>query len=184
MKKPKRGRVPRLKINKDNREIYTHDKSHNPYNLAKSFYYAISGIIYALGHERNLRIHFAAALFVLYISNRYYELNRAESALLIMLMSFVITCELINTAVEKTVDLRQPCRNPMAKIAKDIAAGAVLMSGISAVAVAAVLFWDVPTFERIIADISSRPLPWILVSLAVGIWIFPPSIKPKPKSNV
>jgi len=184
MNKRERHHALRLKINKNNREIYTHDKSHNPYNLAKSFYYALAGIVYALGHERNLRIHFAVAILVLYLSSRYYELTRTESALLIMLMSFVITCELINTAVEKTVDLRQPCRNPLAKIAKDIAAGAVLMSGISAVAVAVVLFWDIPTFERIVADIAARPLPWILASLVMGIWIFPPSIKPPPKSDV
>ena len=176
MSKYDRKQVARLKIRADKREHFIHDTSPNPYNLAKSFFYASAGIVYALRHERNLRIHFAAAAFTLYIS-RYYELSRVEFVLLLMLLSFVITCELINTAMEKTVDLKQPIRHPLAKTAKDVAAGAVLVAGITATVVAFVLFWDIPTFEIIISDIASNPLPWIFAAVVAYIWIFPPKLK-------
>jgi len=171
------GKVTRFKIREDLRERYVHDKSPNPYNLAKSFFYAFAGIVYALRHERNLRIHFAVAAFILYIS-RYYELARAEFVLLLILLGFVISCELLNTAVEKTVDLKQHLRHPLAKVAKDVAAGAVLVSGMTAIAVAAVLFWDIPTLQIIVSDIASAPIPWILAAVAAFIWIFPPRFKP------
>jgi diacylglycerol kinase (ATP) len=141
------------------------------YNLAQSFRFAFSGIVYALGHERNLRIHFVAAAFVLYIT-RYYEFTRAEFILLLILLGFVITCEMFNTAMEKTVDLKQPDRDPLAKTAKDVAAGAVLTAGITAVCVAAVLFWDIPTFQLIIADIAAMPVPWIAAAILAALWVF------------
>ena len=141
------------------------------YNLAQSFSFAVSGLIYALWYERNLRIHFTAAALVLYIQ-RYYELARAEFVLLLLLLGFVITCEMINTAMEKTVDLKQPDRDPLAKTAKDVAAGAVLTSGITAVAVAFILFWDIPTINVILADIAKAPIPWIIAAILAIIWIF------------
>jgi diacylglycerol kinase len=141
------------------------------YNLAQSFYFAFSGLIYALRCERNLRIHFTVAALVLYI-RRYYELARAEFISLLLLMGFVITCEMINTAMEKTVDLKQPDRDPLAKTAKDVAAGAVLTSGITALAVAFILFWDVPTLGIILSDIAAAPVAWILAAILAAIWIF------------
>ena len=151
------------------------------YNLAQSFYFAFSGIVYALSHERNLRIHFTAAALVLYI-RRYYELTRAEFILLLLLLGFVITSEMINTAMEKTVDLKQPDRDPLAKTAKDVAAGAVLTSGITALAVAAILFWDIPTLTLILHDIAAAPIPWLIAAMLAAIWIFVVPAKQNGKS--
>ena len=152
------------------------------YNLLKSFSFAFSGIIYALGHERNLRIHFAAAALVLYLT-RYYSLSRAEFALLLLVIGLVITCELLNTAIETNVDLKTPVWNSLAKIAKDVAAGAVLVSGLTALAVAAVLFWDIPTFYRIFTDIRKAPAQWILLAAISLYLIFLPGFPANGKSK-
>jgi diacylglycerol kinase (ATP) len=143
------------------------------YNLLWSFYYAFSGIFYAVFHERNLRIHFAAAAAALYFS-RYYGLSRGEYALLLLVIGFVVTSELMNTAIERTVDLESPAFSPLAKIAKDVAAGAVLVSGITAAVVAFLFFWDIPTLGLILADLLAAPVLWAALLAAAFLWVFLP----------
>ena len=81
----------------------------------------------AIRQEPHLRFHLTAAAFVLYFQ-RYFALERSELALLILTIALVISAELVNTAIERTVDLCCPQRNPLAKLAKDAAAGAVLVA--------------------------------------------------------
>ena len=152
--------------------MFTQMKKSN-YSLIQSFRFAISGIIYALMHERNLRIHFTLAAFVIYFA-RYYNFSRGEQATLFLVAGFVIACELINTAIETTVDLESPKWNALAKLAKDVAAGAVLISGITSVIVAVVLFWQPEILAEILCDIAQNPIAWILVLLIAVAWIFIP----------
>ena len=85
-----------------------------------------SGIWQAIRQERNLRFHLAAAALVLY-GRSFYSFSAAEDAALFLTMGSVIAAELVNTAVERAVDLCCPRPNPLAKLAKDAAAGAVLV---------------------------------------------------------
>lgn len=148
-------------------------KNFNPYSLLRSFGYALYGVFYALTRERNLRIHFTAGAFALYFS-KYYNLSPAEIGLLVLCIGFVLACEMINTAIEHTVDLETSEFHHLAKIAKDVAAGAVLVAAATSVVVGFLLFWHIPTIQRIWQDIVQHPLPWLLaVVVAVG-WIVLP----------
>ena len=143
------------------------------YSLVASFKFAISGIAYALLHERNLRIHFTAAALVVYFAH-YYDFARGEKAVLFLVAGFVIACELINTAIENTVDLETAAWNPLAKLAKDVAAGAVLVAGITSIAVAGSLFWQPKVLAQIWQDILAAPIPWVFVLIISVLWIFVP----------
>lgn len=148
-------------------------KKFSPYSIIRSFGYAVRGIFYALTRERNLRIHFAAGAFALYLS-RYYTLSKAELGLLLLCVGFVPVCEMMNTAIEKTVDIETPSYHYLAAIAKDVAAGAVLVSALTSVAIGFLLFWDIPTLQLVWQDCLRAPLPRILALLAAAVWIIAP----------
>lgn len=126
--------------------------------VGKSFFCAFRGIVYCVRHERNLRFHLVAVLYVLYFST-FYGFSRAEYAVLALVCAFVIAAELMNTALEVVIDKISPRFNVFAMIGKDIAAGAVLVSAIAAVIVGVILFWDIPTFVRIFDFFISGWLP-------------------------
>lgn len=153
-------------------------KSYAPghYSLARSFGWAVAGFVHALLHERNLRIHLAAAAWVIFLS-RYYSLSRAEAALMILLMGFVITCELVNTAIENIVDLITHTHNDLARIAKDVAAGAVLVAAIASAAAGFFLFWDTQVFAVIRSDLLKAPVAWGFFLALTAVWIALPQKK-------
>ena len=134
------------------------------YNLAKSFLFAFSGIARSLKYERNLRIHFLSLAYIVYFT-RYFELSMTDCAVLAAVIGGVIACELINTAIEACVDLHTVDYNVLAKIAKDAAAGAVLVSAAVSLVVGAALFWQPGAFAKIWADIALRPLIWLFLLL-------------------
>lgn len=111
------------------------------YNIARSFRYAFAGLLYALKTQRNMRIHFSAAVLVIAFGC-FYGLAAVEWVALGFTVTFVIVCEMFNTAVENAVDVATDTYHDKAKIAKDVAAGAVLMSALLALAVAVLLFCD------------------------------------------
>ena len=104
----------------------------------------------AIRQEPHLRFHLMAAAFVLYFQ-RYFALERSELALLILTIALVISAELVNTAIERTVDLCCPQRNPLAKLAKDAAAGAVLIAAIMAIFAGLAMF--VPEGMRFLQEV-------------------------------
>lgn len=109
--------------------------------LLDSFNYAINGILYALRTQRNMKIHFGIALIVL-ISSLLYDISKEEMIALTICIAMVIAAELVNTAVESAVDLGNNHYHPLVKIAKDTAAGAVLVTAINAIFVGYVVFGD------------------------------------------
>lgn len=113
--------------------------------LGMSFVYAFRGIAFTVRHERNMRIHIIATIYVLYFST-YYELTKSELILLVMTCMLVMAFEMLNTAIEVVIDKVSPNYSPLAKIGKDVAAGAVFLSAVMAVIVGLILFGDV---ERI-----------------------------------
>ena len=110
-------------------------------NIIKAFNAAIEGVIYTFKHERNMKIHYVIAVVVLLIS-LFLDLSRVEKMILLLSISLVIVSEMFNTAVEKTVDLVTSEYHELAKIAKDVAAGAVLVVSLNAVAVGYIIFYD------------------------------------------
>lgn len=110
-------------------------------NLIKTFNYAIDGIIYTLKSQRNMKIHYAIAILVLFLT-LFLNLSRIEIIAVFFSISLVILSEMFNTAIEKTVDLVTTEYSPLAKIAKDVAAGAVLVSALNSIMVAYLVFFD------------------------------------------
>jgi undecaprenol kinase len=104
----------------------------------KSLRAAAAGIVYAVRTQRHVRIHVTAALLVS-AAAIWLELKTIEWALLFVLFSLVIALEIVNTAIELTIDRIGLERHPLAKAAKDTAAGAVLVAVIFAVGVGILL---------------------------------------------
>ena len=109
--------------------------------LIDSFNYAIDGIIYALRTQRNMRIHFIVALIIL-SACFVYDISKIELIILAITITMVIAAELVNTAIESAIDLSTNYYHPLAKVAKNTAAGAVLITAINAVLVGYIIFWD------------------------------------------
>jgi diacylglycerol kinase (ATP) len=108
-------------------------------SIIESFNYAIEGVIHVLRTQRNMRIHFAIAIAVLVVAVAV-GVSRVELIVLLLSITFVLVAEMINTAVEGTIDAATTSFDPMAKLAKDIAAGAVLIAAVNAVAVGYLVF--------------------------------------------
>ncbi|WP_026485611.1 diacylglycerol kinase [Caldanaerobius polysaccharolyticus] len=108
-------------------------------NIADSFNNAINGVIYAFKSQRNMKVHFAIAVIVLLLS-LFFDLNKWEFLILLFSIALVFVTELLNTAIEAVVDLITEKHHRCAAIAKDVAAGAVLVSALNAIAVGYILF--------------------------------------------
>ena len=105
----------------------------------KSLGYAISGIIQCIQKERNIKIHLVF-MFLVIICGFLFRLSITEWLVCILLFGLVISLELVNTAIEAVVDLCTQEYHPLAKIAKDTAAGAVLISAIASVVIGLIIF--------------------------------------------
>lgn len=107
--------------------------------LRNSFKYAFEGVHRELKEEQNLKIHILIMILVI-IAGFILKLSPMEWIICIILFGFVIALELINTAIELTVDLAMPEIHPKAKAAKDIAAAAVLISATCSVIIGVIIF--------------------------------------------
>mgnify|MGYP001000214988 FL=1 len=110
-------------------------------NLIDSFNDAIDGLFQAFRSERNMKIHLFIALLVL-LAAIFYHLSRIEFILLVIAITLVVAAEMINTAIETIVDMIQEEYHPLAKKAKNVAAGAVLVTAINALVIGYLLFYD------------------------------------------
>jgi diacylglycerol kinase (ATP) len=108
-------------------------------NLFESFGYAISGVIYTLKTQRNMRIHFFIAVLIT-ATSKYLELETFELLAVLFAISLVMITEMINTAVESVVDMFTEKYHPLAETAKNVAAGAVLIAAINALVVGYIVF--------------------------------------------
>ena len=119
--------------------------------LLKSFGYAVNGIRFALKEDQNIRIHLLAAVVVIGLSF-FFHVNAFEMGILGVMILLVITTEMINTALEKTVDLITKEYREEAKIAKDVGAGMVLISAVGSVIVGVLIF--APYISRYISSLG------------------------------
>ena len=105
----------------------------------KSFSYAFMGIIEALRTEQNLLFDFIYA-FVTIILGIVLKLSLLEFAIVLLAIGLVISLEMVNTSIEYTIDMAMPEIHPLAKIAKDVAGGAVLVSAIIAFIIGLIIY--------------------------------------------
>ncbi|MEN6521344.1 MAG: diacylglycerol kinase [Armatimonadota bacterium] len=120
----------------------------NPLN---GFKYAMEGVAHVFRTQRHMRFHFLVLVLVL-LAGLVFELNRVEMMILLFTVTLVLTAEMFNTAIEAVVDLVTQSYHPLAKFAKDIAAGAVLITVLNALIVAVLLFFGGKEWP----DISQR----------------------------
>ena len=138
--------------------------------IFESFNFAIEGIIHVLRTQRNMRIHFGVAVAVL-VAALAFDVSRLELIALLLAIAFVLIAEMINTAVEAAVDVASTSFDPMAKLAKDIGAGAVLIAAINAIAVGYLVFSGQVAEEssRLLDKLSEAPAELTLIALVLTI---------------
>jgi diacylglycerol kinase (ATP) len=108
-------------------------------SLWASFGYAWQGLRHSFLTQRNFRIHVAAAIVALVVG-LVLRFSPAEWAMVALVVVVVLAAEMVNTMVEALVDLVSPRYHPLAKVAKDVAAGVVLLTAIGAVVIGLLLF--------------------------------------------
>ena len=138
--------------------------------VGRSFQHAYQGIVSAVRTQRNLRFHFFAALGVL-IAGLILGVSALEMAVLVLTICFIFVVEMLNTALEFIVDLVTKEYHPLAKLAKDVSAGSVLVSSVGAVLVGLLILADDlgPLFARGLGSIGRLPGELTLVSLGVVV---------------
>jgi undecaprenol kinase len=105
----------------------------------KRFACAWAGIVAAVKKEAHMRVHIALAIVAIIVAAAFH-ISKLEWLILLLTIGSVITLELVNTAIERVVDLVTTDSHPLAKAAKDIAAGAVLVAAVVAVIVGITIF--------------------------------------------
>lgn len=116
-----------------------------PRKFTQSVKYASRGIKHAFLSQRNIRIHLFIGAVMLALG-LYLQLDFYEALALVIVIGFVIIAEMINTAIEEVVNFVAPGKSTPGMIAKDVAAGAVLFSGICAIIVGCLIF--IPHLSR------------------------------------
>lgn len=109
--------------------------------MVESFNYAINGIIETVRTQRNMKIHIFAALCVL-LACFLFDVSKIEFLILAITITLVLGAEIINTAIEATIDMSTNHYHPLAKIAKNASAGAVLVTAVNALLVGYIIFGD------------------------------------------
>jgi diacylglycerol kinase (ATP) len=141
-------------------------------SLLESFNYAFDGIVHVLRTQRNMRIHFLAAVVVL-VAALVAGVDKIELIALLIAIAFVLIAEMINTAIEAAIDVATTAFDPMAKLAKDIAAGAVLIATMVAVAVGYLVFADRvgKRSSQLLEKLRNAPATLTLIALFITIFL-------------
>lgn len=108
-------------------------------NRSNIFSYALWGIKWVIIHERNFKAHLLAAFLAIGFG-WFLKISVIEWTLLSFAIFLVLILEMVNTSIEKTVDIATKEHQPLAKIAKDVAAGAVLLAAINAIIIGIIIF--------------------------------------------
>jgi diacylglycerol kinase len=108
--------------------------------IKRSFSHAINGLLYAVKRERNFRIELGIALLVLFFIF-LFKIKNWEAIVLILMIMWVLIMELINTVLERVVDILKPKIHPYARLIKDLMAAVVLISAVVAVIVGIIIFY-------------------------------------------
>ncbi len=141
-----------------------------PKNHLDSFRYAVEGIVHVFRTQKHMRFHFFTVVLVLLIG-LVLRLGTVQMALLFICVAGVLAAEMFNTAVESVVDMVTQAYHPLAKLAKDIAAGAVLITSINAAIVGSFLVFGKLRVAhlRLMLDRDPRPVPVMLTVVVLLI---------------
>ncbi len=140
----------------------------------KSFVFAFRGLGYCLVNERNMRVHFCCLGYMLFFLLRYdfFTVTKIQWAVLALAAALVIAAECVNTALERAVDTAaRGEKSENAKIAKDAAAGAVLVAAVFAVVVGILVLYQPDAFRAMLGYYADNPLNFAYV-LSSFILIF------------
>lgn len=148
----------------------------------KSFVYAFKGITYCIINERNMRVHFTCLSYMVFFLLRFdfFQVTRTQAAILALAAALVIVSEYINTAVERTVDTAANGEfSDNARIAKDTAAGAVLIAALFSVVVGIIILYQPSAFKAMFAYFISNPLSLMLFAISLVLAIIFMFVSPK-----
>jgi diacylglycerol kinase (ATP) len=140
-------------------------------NFLQSLNNAVEGFIHVLKHERNMRVHFLCAFFILLLAV-FLGVNRLEWMILCGATCFVLVAEMINTAIEETLDLIHEKFHLTVGIVKNISAGMVLVSALNALIIGVFVFAKYVSWPVEIAVFRLRHAPWYLTFVSVLVAIF------------
>ena len=112
----------------------------------RSLKHAFDGLAYAVAHERNFRIEMLVAFLVVSLIF-IFQVKSWEAIVLILMIMWVLVAELVNTVLERVVDILKPRIHPYAHLIKDLMAGAVLISSLSALIIGVIIFY--PYFKEL-----------------------------------
>ncbi|KAA0224377.1 MAG: hypothetical protein AKCLJLPJ_01723 [Fimbriimonadales bacterium] len=124
-------------------------------NVLKPFAVAMGGVVHAFKTQRHMRFHLYAVIVSILIG-LLINLSVREMVVLLFMISLVVVAEMFNSAIEAVVDLVQPTYHPLAKFAKDMAAGAVLITTMTALVVGLMLFLGDGRWEEISLIIAAQ----------------------------
>ena len=152
-------------------------------NQIFGFKCAFRGIWDTLKSESHMRFHMVAAFYVV-IFSFFYSFSIIQWAILILTMVLIMVLEMVNTCIEKLCNLVADRYEPLVKIAKDISAGAVLLSAIGSAVVAVLFFLDLNVIGNILSFFAENPFYLILLLISavfsvIFVWLGPVGIKAK-----
>lgn len=134
--------------------------------ILKSFKCATKGLIYTVKNEKNMRIHTVASFYVLLFSC-FFDLNIEKYLLLFLVIGLVITLEMINSSIEAIIDICAKEYNTVAKVAKDVAAGSVMVASLIAVVTGLALFCDMSAYVKMWEFFVSHKMALLVFVLSV-----------------
>lgn len=130
----------------------------------------MEGIVYALRTQRNVKIHFVVTALVLFASV-WLSITKTELILLLITIALVLVTEMINSSLEVVLDLAVERYHPLARVAKDVAAGAVLFATLNAVVVGYLIFFEALKGPVVTTIVSVRRSPEHVALVALGLTV-------------
>jgi len=135
-----------------------------------SFKSAFKGVWYTIKSESHMRFHMVAGFYVLLFS-LFYSFSVTQTALLVFLIASVMIAEIVNTCLEELCNLVADRYEPIVKIVKDMAAGAVLVLSIASAIIAIMFFWNVPVIMQILSYFAKNifMLALLIISAVISV---------------
>lgn len=153
--------------------------------FCKGFLYAASGIGRTFIEEKNMRFHIVLSVYMYcyLLIYDFFTLSKGDWAAIVLATVLVLGAELLNTAVEKSVDLCTQNIHPLAKFAKDASAGAVLICAIGAVVVGIIVLWQPSAFAKMYLYYKSHVSMLIVLIVSIAVSVFFVLKSPKKKNS-
>ncbi len=129
-------------------------------------------MLYAVRTQMNMKIHLLIAFFIMSIS-LFYDITKIELIILSLTITLVVFAELVNTAIEIAIDATTNYYHPLAKIAKNISAGAVLLTALNATFIGYLIFWDkISNFSFTVINKIKQSNPYMVFVILLMVVIF------------